>query len=67
MPLGSPLKECGPRETFHRARLADGAADILAFQDSGAQKALAEADLLIHQRAHGPALAEGAVVEVLNF
>jgi molybdopterin molybdotransferase len=67
MPLGSPLKECGVRETFHRARVTDGAADILPFQDSGAQKALAEADLLVRQRAHASALAKGEVVDVVDF
>ena len=67
MALASPLKECGPRETFHRARLVDGGAEILSFQDSSAQKALAEAGLLVRQRANAPALAAGEAVEVLDF
>jgi molybdopterin molybdotransferase len=67
IPLASPLGECGSRETFHRARLVDRAAEILAFQDSGAQKALAEADLLVHQRANSPAANSGTPVEVLDF
>jgi len=67
MPLASPLNECGPRETFHRARSARGAAKILSFQDSSAQKALAQADLLVRQRANAPALELGAEVEVLDF
>jgi molybdopterin molybdotransferase len=66
-PLASPLQACGPRETFHRARWMDGAAEILSFQDSHAQKALAEADLLVRQRAHAPALAGAETVEILDF
>ena len=50
--LASPLPACGPRETFHRATLRNGKANILAFQDSHAQKALAEADVLLRQRAN---------------
>ena len=67
MPLASPLKDCGARETFHRARVTGGAAEILSFQDSSAQKALAEADLLVRQRANSPALDAGDPVEVLDF
>jgi molybdopterin molybdotransferase len=65
--LGEPLPECGGRETFHRGRWRDGAVQLLGNQDSGAQKALADADLLVRQRANSPALAPGASVEVLNF
>jgi molybdopterin molybdotransferase len=67
MPLATPLGACGARETFHRARTADGAAHILPFQDSHAQKALAEADLLARQRAHAPAAGAGELVDVLDF
>lgn len=67
VPLASPLPEAGPRETFHRARLRSGAAEILSFQDSSAQKALAQADLLVRQRADGSARDEGAMVDVLDF
>jgi molybdopterin molybdotransferase len=67
MPLSSPLGTCGPRETFHRARFVNGAAEILSFQDSSAQKALAEADLLVRQRANTPAVAAGQPVDVLAF
>ena len=67
MPLGSPLRDCGDRETFHRARLNEGKAEILSFQDSSAQKALAEADMLVRQRANGPELAAGESVEILAF
>jgi molybdopterin molybdotransferase len=67
MPLTSSLGACGERESFHRARTADGKAEILSFQDSSAQKALAAADLLVRQRAHAPALDDGAIVDVLDF
>ena len=65
--LASELKACGPRETFHRAREVDGSAEILSFQDSSAQKALAAADLLVRQRANAPATPVGAQLEVLDF
>lgn len=67
MPLASALAECAARETFHRARSVDGAAEILSFQDSSAQMALAQADLLVRQRANGPAVGAGEIVEVLDF
>jgi len=66
-PLASALKECGPRETFHRARSAEGGTEILSFQDSSAQKVLAEADLLVRQPANAPALSPGDFVDVLDF
>ena len=67
LPLASPLRKCGPRETFHRARAVDGGAEILSNQDSSAQKALAEADLLVRHRAGAQALEPGDPVEVLDF
>lgn len=67
LPLATPLEECGSRETFHRARRVAGAAEILSFQDSSAQKALAEADLLVRQRAGAPALSAGDIVGILDF
>ncbi len=33
LPVAASLGPCGDRETFHRARSADGAAEIIAFQD----------------------------------
>jgi len=65
--LASPLDACGPRETFHRARLVKGEAEVLSFQDSGAQKALAEADLLVRQRANSGAIESGSEVDALDF
>ena len=67
LPIASELRACGARETFHRARSFGGEAEILSFQDSSAQKALAEANLLVRQRANAPAIAAGAEVEVLDF
>jgi len=67
MPVASPMGDCSARETFHRARLVNKAAEILSFQDSSAQKALAQADLLVRQRANSPALDAGAPVDVLDF
>jgi len=66
-PLASPLSQCGARETFHRARRVHDAAEIVSFQDSSAQKALAEADLLVRQRANAPGLNAGESVQVLDF
>jgi molybdopterin molybdotransferase len=67
MPLASPLGPCGDRETFHRARLQSHAAEILTFQDSGAQHALASADLIVRQAANASAIGVGDTVEVLGF
>ena len=65
--LASALQACGARETFHRARWSGDSVEVLADQDSGAQRALADADLLVRQRANSPALERGAPVEVLDF
>ena len=67
LPLAASLGACGQRETFHRARESGRAAEILSFQDSSAQKVLAQADLLVRQRADSPALEAGAELEVLDF
>jgi len=66
-PLASPLRPCGGRETFHRGRWSGSAVEVLSFQDSSAQKALANADLLVRQPPESPALEPGAEVEVLEF
>lgn len=65
--LASPLAACGARETFHRARKNGAEVEILPFQDSSAQKALAEADVLVRQRANSPPLGAGEIVEFLDF
>jgi molybdopterin molybdotransferase len=65
--IAAPLPACGKRETFHRARLEGGTARLLPFQESSAQKALAEADVLVRQRADTPALDAGSSVELLRL
>ena len=67
LPLASSLGPCGSRETFHRARLVNGSAEVLAFQESSAQKALANADMLVRQPAQSPALKAGTKIQVLHF
>jgi molybdopterin molybdotransferase len=66
-PLAAALEEGGARETFHRARWNGDTVEILSNQDSSAQKALAEADLLVRHRAHAPRLARQAPIETLDF
>ena len=65
--LAHSLGQCGDRETFHRGRFREGAVEILSFQDSSAQKALAEADLLVRQRAASLGAAAGELVDVVEF
>lgn len=65
--LGSPLTACDHRETFHRATLAGGSVSLLGFQESHAQKALADADVLVRQPADSPAVPPGETVEVLRL
>lgn len=65
--LTAALTECGPRETFHRARWSGNEVEIFAFQDSSAQKVLADADLLVRQRANSPEIHAGEEVKVLDF
>jgi molybdopterin molybdotransferase len=65
--LGTPLPANDSRETFHRARLSAGEATPLNFQQSHAQKVLAEADVLIRQAANGRAIAIGAQAHVLRL
>ena len=65
--LASRLNACGARETFHRAKWAKTEVELLDFQDSSAQRALAEADLLLRQPANSPGLASGDPVQVLDF
>ncbi len=65
--LTADLPATGDRETFYRGlKTADGV-EPFADQDSGSQKTLAMADLLIRRRAEAPALAAGQDVETLEF
>lgn len=65
--LSTPLRECGPRETFHRGRRIGKDVELFDFQDSSAQKVLAASDLLVRQRANAPAAHAGSEVEVLSI
>ena len=65
--LAAPLKECGAWETFHRARWEGDAVAIFSNQDSSAQKVLAQADVLVRQRANAPARQAGEPVDVLEL
>ena len=67
VPLASPLGPCGARETFHRARRDPDSVEILPNQDSGAQRALADADLLVRQRPNCPPIEAGTAVPTLDF
>jgi molybdopterin molybdotransferase len=67
LPLGDPLPACGDRETFHRARRLETGAVPVANQDSSAQKALAEADILLRSRPHDPPRQAGYEIEALDF
>jgi molybdopterin molybdotransferase len=66
-PLADGLGPCGGRETFVRAKNDGAAARPLPNQDSGAQKTLADAALLIRRRPGAPAAAAGETVEILDF
>ncbi|HST37621.1 MAG TPA: molybdopterin molybdotransferase MoeA [Allosphingosinicella sp.] len=66
-PLAEGLAACGDRETFVRARYEGEAVRALPNQDSGAQKTLADADILIRCRPGAPAAAAGERVEILEF
>ncbi len=67
VPLAGGLKECGSRETFQRARWSGDSVEVLSNQDSSAQKVLAEADLLVRQRANSPARQPADRVDTLDF
>jgi len=66
-PLASPLKAGGDRECFQRGRSGMEGVTPLADQDSSAQRALAEADLLIRRKPGARALPVGDLVEVLDL
>lgn len=65
--LASGLGPCGARETFHRACWNGDEVGFLPNQDSGAQRTLADANLLVRQPANGALLEAGAKVQVLAF
>jgi molybdopterin molybdotransferase len=65
--LATPLPACDQRETFHRGRLSAGNASLVDFQESHAQRALADADILIRQAANSCALPASEEVQVLRL
>jgi molybdopterin molybdotransferase len=65
--LADGLPATGNRETFYRAAAEGEAARVLDNQESGAQRALAAADLLIRRRAGAAAAQPGEMVEVIDF
>ncbi|HET8750195.1 MAG TPA: molybdopterin molybdotransferase MoeA [Sphingomicrobium sp.] len=65
--LAAPIGGCGPRETFHRVRWTGQSVEVLSNQDSSAQKALAQAALLVRQKPNTPPLEPGDTVEVIDF
>lgn len=67
LPLAAPIPAIGERETFVRASLVDGKLVPVDNQDSGAQRALAEAGWLIRCPAGQGALAAGESVAALAF
>lgn len=66
-PLAGGLPACGHRDTFVRGRWRGDGVEALTNQDSGAQRALAEAELLIRRRAGVPAAPAGEMVEIIDF
>ncbi len=67
LPLAAPLPATGDRETFFRAALVNGRLLPLANQDSGSQRALAEAGWLVRCAAGQGPLDSGAMVRALAF
>lgn len=66
-PLAESLGPTGDRETFSRGFLQDGSVRLLPNQDSGAQRVLADADLLVRRPIDAPGFAAGDLVELLDF
>jgi molybdopterin molybdotransferase len=65
--LAEAIGPCGDRETFVRAGWHGESVRSFSNQDSGAQKTLADADLLIRRRAGAPAAQAGEPVEIIDF
>jgi molybdopterin molybdotransferase len=65
--LLTPAAAPGDRETFLRARWSGDMVEVLGYQDSGAQRALAAADLLVHRPSLAPEALSGDSVDVLEF
>lgn len=65
--LAAPLDAASERETFVRARCDGDGVAPLGNQDSGLQRALAEADVLIRRLPHAAAAPAGSMVSVIDF
>ena len=65
--LTTALRPCGDRETFERGHRAGGGVAVLTAQDSGSQKALATAEVLIRRRPDSAALNAGEMATILDF
>jgi molybdopterin molybdotransferase len=65
--LAGPLDPCGERESFVRAVWDGDAVRPADYQDSGSQKTLADADLLIRRRAGAAAAEVGEMVEIIDL
>ena len=66
-PLAALLPGTADRETFYRARAGGDGLTPFSDQDSGSQKVLADADVLIRRRPFEPAASAGEAVTVLDF
>lgn len=66
-PLANPLSATGSRETFYRAAAEGEAVRVLGDQESGAQRTLGAADLLIRRSAGAAAARAGEMVNVIDF
>jgi molybdopterin molybdotransferase len=67
LPLAEPVGPTGDRETFSRARLDGERLSLLPNQDSGAQKMLVAADLLVRRPAGVLGYGEGELLNALEF
>lgn len=67
LPLVNGAPAAGERETFARGRAEGEGVRIAPNQESGAQRTLAESDLLVRLRPGHPALGPGTLVEVIDF
>jgi molybdopterin molybdotransferase len=64
---GASFKAAGDRETFYRAAWTGERIAPVAEQDSGAQRALADAQLIVRRRVGTPAAEPGDPIEVISF
>jgi len=67
VPLANAAPAVAERETFVRARRNRDGGELISNQDSGAQRALAAADLLVRRPAHAPAAGAGELADMLDF